>query len=722
MKKSSVCLLAIITAVCFGGLITAPVVSYGAPHTSFNPLRKRKIENFARISTNDIRALEKSPFEIPEFLRPAVNFWTSIYTLYNSDQVVLHDKEYLQIIYEVVGFSDIYDKRISYRKKKRLRRKRIETARKKIRTVLKKLSRKKTDPAKLTGLEKKIYEQFSGIEEKDKFKSAVKRVRAQIGHRRSFRQGLIDSGLFMAEMEIIFSSYGLPKELTRLPFVESFFNTKAISKVGASGIWQFIRSTGRLFLTINNIIDERNDPIKATHAAAKLLKGNYDQLGSWPLAVTAYNHGRLGVSRAVKETGSNNLGDIIENYKRRRFGFASRNFYAEFLAALNIYQNYTRHFNSTPIEDPFEFDFVKLANFVSARSLAKHCNLSPEIIHEYNPELKISVISSQQYLPRGYELKIPQGMKEDFLKKYSGMPARLKMTAQKTLDRHRVRRGQTLSQIARKYRVRIADIVALNNLPSKHFIRSGQMLKLPVNSSKKSKKTATSTKKAIKTAGKTAKKKAVLAKVNTKLKQKPVRKKITGKKTAYSTILSSASEKDISVSSGTMSIKKVLGTPKMISYFSRLRKNTAVYEPVVNVIDYPITGDTIIAQPHETLGHFADWAEIPTRRLRKLNAISFGKVINVGQKIHVDFGRIDRDTFHQRRRQYHLDIQNLYLSQHKVDRVKEHILKKKQNIWTLCQRIYKIPLWLLKKYNTNKDLAKLTVGDSLRIPIVVKNN
>jgi hypothetical protein len=94
----------------------------------------------------------------------------------------------------------------------------------------------------------------------------------------------------------------------------------------------------------------------------------------------------------------------------------------------------------------------------------------------------------------------------------------------------------------------------------------------------------------------------------------------------------------------------------------------------------------------------------------------------VGQKIKVNFSKIDSETFHARRRQYHLDLQNLYLSQYKVDKVKKHILKKEQNIWTLCQRVYKIPLWLLKKYNTGKDLTKLSAGDALRIPIVVKNN
>jgi membrane-bound lytic murein transglycosylase D len=736
MRKSGTRLWWILLTACINSLFIVPDFSFGAPQASFTPVGKKNLEKLTQISLKDIRQLEKSPFDIPEFLRPAVNFWTNIYTQFSGNQVVLHDKKYLSIVYEVVDFSDIYNRNISYRRKRRLRRKRIERNREKIQQTLKSLARKKIKPDKLTGLEKKIYDLYRTVEEKNKFKAAVKRVRAQIGHRESFRKGLINSGLYIGQMEQIFLSYDLPIELTRLPFVESFFNPKAFSKRGASGVWQFIRSTGRLFLTINRTVDERNDPFKATHAAAKLLKGNYENLGSWPLAVTAYNHGRLGVSRAVKEIGSNNLGDIIEKYRRRRFGFASRNFYAEFLAALHIYRDYTKYFKDIPIKSPFQFEIFKLPDFVSARSLAKYCHLSPEVIHEYNPELSLSIIVSQRYIPQGYQMRIPQEISQAFAKNYSAMPGRLKMTAQKAFERHRVRRGQTLSQIARRYRVRVTDIMALNNLPSRHYIRAGQVLKLPkLASSKKSKKkiSVASAKKVIKTArnvsAKKEKHKTAQAKIkgyvkSTKKKvaeKRVVKKKVTKK---YTPIFSSLDEKDISVSSGTLVIKKSMGNPKILSSFSQRSSSPSESEfesePVIAVIDHPTKDGVIIVQPHETLGHYADWAEIATSHLRWLNSLSFEKQIKVGQKIKLSFSKIDKEKFHSRRRQYHLDLQNLYLSQYKVDKIKKHILKKEQNIWTLCQRVYKIPLWLLKKYNTGKDLTKLSAGDALHIPIVVK--
>src|SRR5262245_20063059 len=135
-------------------------------------------------------------------------------------------------------------------------------------------------------------------------------------------------------METIFEREGLPVALTRLPLVESCFNVRAYSKVGAAGIWQFMPSTGRYYLRIDNAVDERRDPVTATVAAATHLKGNYEVLHSWPLAITAYNYCRAGMANAVSTVGSSDIVDIIQHYHGPAFKFASRNFYAEFLAAL----------------------------------------------------------------------------------------------------------------------------------------------------------------------------------------------------------------------------------------------------------------------------------------------------------------------------------------------------------------------------------------------------
>ena len=141
-----------------------------------------------------------------------------------------------------------------------------------------------------------------------------------------------------------FRDRGLPEDLAYLPHVESSFNTHAYSKYGAAGMWQFMRATGRRFLKVNYVVDERLDPLTATRAAAQLLKDNHKLLGTWPLAITAYNHGEVGMQRAVRKMGTKDIVAIIERYKGRSFGFASRNFYPQFLAARRVARSWRAHF------------------------------------------------------------------------------------------------------------------------------------------------------------------------------------------------------------------------------------------------------------------------------------------------------------------------------------------------------------------------------------------
>ena len=131
-----------------------------------------------------------------------------------------------------------------------------------------------------------------------------KRVRAQRGVKERFATGLELSRRYLEQMQEIFREEGLPVELTYLPLVESSFNIRARSPAGAVGIWQFMRTTGRRYLRVNRSVDERRDPLESTRAAAQLLKENYAIFGDWPLAITAYNHGREGIMRAVSKVGS----------------------------------------------------------------------------------------------------------------------------------------------------------------------------------------------------------------------------------------------------------------------------------------------------------------------------------------------------------------------------------------------------------------------------------
>jgi len=154
-------------------------------------------------------------------------------------------------------------------------------------------------------------------------------------------------------------------ELTRLAFVESSFNIMARSKVGASGIWQIMPYTARPYKMISTSVDKRNHPLEATKFAAKLLRDNYNMLESWPLAVTGYNHGPTGVKKMTKAYKTRDIATLIENVESRRsFGFASRNFYACFLAALEVERKANIYFDSVAWSKPLESQDLKLPKTV----------------------------------------------------------------------------------------------------------------------------------------------------------------------------------------------------------------------------------------------------------------------------------------------------------------------------------------------------------------------
>jgi membrane-bound lytic murein transglycosylase D len=334
-------------------------------------------------------------------LKAQVQFWVDIYGKYSNQQAVVHDAKYIDLVYEVVDFTSSRDQSASSP--------RAKAVKKKWRDALLSVHRKQQKGEALTGDELTVWRLFEKINEPDKFLNAAhrKRLRYQLGQKNNFLDGLRASSRYLPHFERVFSEAGLPLELTRLPFVESSFNLKARSKVGASGIWQFMRSTGRLYLKINDRVDERNDPIRASEAAARLLKLNYESLGRWPLAVTAYNHGRKGMMRAVRKVGSDSLEDLIESYKSRSFGFASSNFYACLLAAIEVERNAEKYFGPVQRDQPLRFVEVELPTSVNFKKMAELMSLDVEPIVELNPGVADSVWKGRQPLPARYRLRMP---------------------------------------------------------------------------------------------------------------------------------------------------------------------------------------------------------------------------------------------------------------------------------------------------------------------------
>jgi membrane-bound lytic murein transglycosylase D len=236
---------------------------------------------------------------------------------------------------------------------------------------------------------------------------AWKNIRVQIGQKDNIVDGLKNSFKYLPIIEDIFKENGLPWELTRIPFVESSFNIRANSKVGAIGIWQIMGDTGKNFMETKPVYDERYSPFKASAVAAKLLKENYESLKSWPLAITAYNHGPSGLKKASKQLRTKDIVTIISGYKGRTFGFASQNFYSEFLAALYVTVYYEKIFGHIEKGHPLSFYYVSIEKDIGVKDLSEISGLSVAELSSYNPEFSNKMLKGEVPVNKGRKVKLP---------------------------------------------------------------------------------------------------------------------------------------------------------------------------------------------------------------------------------------------------------------------------------------------------------------------------
>jgi membrane-bound lytic murein transglycosylase D len=268
-------------------------------------------------------------------LEQRVDFWKKVYTQFGEDDLIIHDLYHVNLIYGVATDDDVSSKTAA------------------IKTTLREMRAALATPDEFSPEARQIAESVAaqGLTLTDALLAdLLGSVHTQRGIKERFRDGIIRSGRHVGEFRDTLKRAGVPEELALLPLVESSFENVR-SKAGAVGMWQFTRGTGRLYLKINSKVDERLDPSKATAAAARLLRDNYNALGNWPLAITAYNHGQAGMARAQKAHGPE-LTTIIKDYRGPVFGYASMNFYAEFLAALEVYDTYTTYFGEIVLDKP----------------------------------------------------------------------------------------------------------------------------------------------------------------------------------------------------------------------------------------------------------------------------------------------------------------------------------------------------------------------------------
>ncbi|PWG64578.1 lytic transglycosylase domain-containing protein [Sediminicurvatus halobius] len=405
----------------------------------------------------------------PEPLEPAVGFWKRIYTEVPDDRGLIHDAEVLSRVFGEVAVAPPGEWVE--------RRARVRAALDRYRAALEALAAEGEGTA--NPLARRLAGAFAPDTPAEEILAAAERLRFQGGLADRFREGIVRSGRWRDYIRAQLAARGVPPELVALPHVESSFNPVAASHAGASGLWQFTRGTGLHYLRIDTAADERLDPWRSTEAAAALLADNYAELGHWPLAITAYNHGVNGMRRAVERTGSTDLGRIVHEYEGPRFGFASRNFYAALLAAADVDAEPERYFGPVTREPALEHPEVTLRHYLPASTLARHLDVPLGDLQRLNPALRATVWEGSKFVPAGYRLRLPAGAGEALVQAIQGIPAVERYAVQRPDREHRIASGETLSGIAARYGVSTRELAAANGLGNGHLIRAGQRLRLP---------------------------------------------------------------------------------------------------------------------------------------------------------------------------------------------------------------------------------------------------
>jgi membrane-bound lytic murein transglycosylase D len=639
----------------------------------------------------------------PPQLQRDVDFWVHVYTQIDTNSGYLHDQYNLAVVYDTLHFGPDSSQRS--------RQYTVNRARDHYAAELRRIA---SGEGPLSLEDQHIKALWGAKGTPQRLLEATEDIRFQLGQSNRFRDGLIRSGAWQQDIAQALRDEGLPGELAALPLVESSYNPRAYSKVGAAGLWQFMPSTGRRFMRIDRAVDDRMDPFAATEAAAQLLAYNHRILGTWPLALTAYNHGVAGVRRAVETTGTTNIVTIVRDYQSRTFGFASRNFYVSFLAALRIERDPQKYFGAiVPLEEE-RFREVRMPAYVAIGPLKRALDVDAERLRDLNPALRPAVWRGRLAVPRGYELRLPARgptLTAAMLVKRLG-PQVLLASATPRRARPIAARAQLVAAVMKPIHANGAPPVVASAAPAYlsrvRFAASvAESTSMPASVPE-----GDSLPQAVAKFGLGSQR---------LLDFNGIDGAAPGADTAPNASLMSsqagaqAAHGDESGSADDESAQPVSAAQADELSPSLGPTDGSGQNP--DPTDYSVgPHGTIYVAAAETLGHYADWLGVRAADLRRINHMRFHQPVIVGRRIRLDFRRVPAEEFEARRRGYHQALEASYFASHRIAGTQPYIAQRGDSLWTLTLRFAGLPLWLLRQYNPDTDFTDLRPGTELVVP------
>lgn len=642
-------------------------------------------------------------FPEPDIIKGNVQFWRKIYSEILLEEGLLHDRDYPMIIYEKIDLSSIPERK---------RSEHIESRKRKYATILKGISER----SGLDEEQKRILELFKTHASVEAIEGASDRIRFQLGQKQRFKQGLERSYMYLDTISSILKKYGLPDQLKYLPHVESSFDPKAYSRLGAAGIWQFMRSTGKLFMTINYDIDQRMDPIIASDAAARLLSLNFEKLQSWPLAITAYNHGLSGMKRAVNALGTNDIGEILLKHESPSFKFASKNFYAAFIAAMRLADSAFHYFPDLVPQKAIACKTLTIDIKVSPSQLCQMAGISLDLFKQCNPSIRPSVYSQQKEIPLGYSVSFPDTVSiEKVQLALAALKSQLPQESSEKGAYYTVRRGDNLIGIARKYGVSPSELASINSIGKINRIFEGQVLRIPG----KAEVPAVALSDSDTTSNEAAD--SVTNAVNLTDSSKIMEILSEEMKTDSSTAgADSAKGSSIHIINGTLLSSPAVSLNETGNEDSADNSagqfDATVYDLGLKMVP-GASSVSIRVNIGESVIRYAEWMNVPVSSIIRLNNMK-NFHLRLGKRISIPvYSHSDLKKFETNRLEYLMAIEEDFYSRYEVVDQFSYTLKRGDSFWKISS-LNKIPLWLLKKFNKEIDFSSPRRGTSIRIPVV----
>jgi membrane-bound lytic murein transglycosylase D len=650
----------------------------------------------------------------PPQLQRDVAFWVRVYSQIDTNSGYLHDQYDLAVVYDTLHFAP--------ESSPRARQHIVDRARDHYVAELRRIASGK---GPLSPEDERIKALWGPQATAQRLLEATDDIRFQLGQSNRFKAGLIRSGAWQTDIEQALKDEGLPPELAALPLVESSYNPRAYSKVGAAGLWQFMPSTGRRFMRIDRAVDDRMDPFAATEAAAQLLAYNHRILGTWPLALTAYNHGVAGMRRAVETLGTTNIVTIVRNYQSRTFGFASRNFYVSFLAALKIERDPQKYFGAIAPLKEARFREVRIPAYVGIRPLERALAVDPETLRDLNPALRPAVWRGRLSVPRGYELRLPaEGptlTTAMLVRRLGASQTLLASTAAPRPARRESRLEATGARLMAAVMKPAQATAAAPLVASAHPAAPTPAAVQPAYYSRVAFAASSGT--AMSTPARTPE--GDFLPDGTSRFPGGTRRlldfnDIGGAVPAPggapdSTLMASQAAAGESAS-GTDEGEQPVSAAQADDISPSLGPADGSSQSA-DPTDYAVARNgTIEVAAAETLGHYADWLGVRASDLRRINHMRFGRPVIVGRRIRLDFRRVPPGEFEARRREYHQGLEASYFAAHRIAGTEQYVAQRGDSLWTLTQRFSQLPLWLLREYNPDTDFADLHPGTQLVVP------